>query len=99
MKFWYSLRLANEILRPDIPYSLRSITVAGNDVSGFADGVGAAARFNRPVGITVDGKGTIVVTDKVNHRLRKIVGGHVTTLAGSSEPGTADGAGAVTRFH
>jgi hypothetical protein len=34
-----------------------------------------------------------------NHRLRKIVDGQVTTLAGSSEPGTADGAGAVARFN
>jgi hypothetical protein len=34
-----------------------------------------------------------------NHRLRKIEGGQVTTLTGSSEPGTADGAGAVARFN
>ena len=80
MKFWYSLRLVNEILRPDIPYSLWPITVAGNGVSGFADGAGSAVRFNRPNGIAVDGKGAIVVADKVNHRLRKIVGGQVTTL-------------------
>ena len=63
MKFWYSLRLVNEIPRPDIPYSLWPITVAGNVVSGFADGAGAAARLNRPVGIAVDGEGTIVVAD------------------------------------
>ena len=47
----------------------------------------------------MDGEGTIVVSDWKNHRLRKIVGGQVTTLAGSSEPGTADGAGAVARFN
>ena len=73
-------------------------TVPGNGVRGYADGVGAAARFYHPIDIVVDGEGTIVVSDKENHRLRKIVGGQVTTLAGSSEPGTADGTGAVARF-
>ena len=73
-------------------------TVAGNGVQGYADGAGAAARFNFPVDIVVDGEGTIVVSDRDNHRLRKIVDGQVTTLAGSSEAGTADGAGAVARF-
>jgi hypothetical protein len=74
-------------------------TVAGNGEAGFADGAGAAARFNRPNYIVVDGEGVIVVADTQNHRLRKIVGGHVTTLAGSSKRGTADGAGAVVRFN
>jgi hypothetical protein len=74
-------------------------TVAGNGEAGFADGAGAAARFNRPIDVVVDGEGVIVVADNYNHRLRKIVGGQVTTLAGSSEPGTADGAGAVARFN
>ena len=68
-------------------------------MQGYADGAGAAARFNNPIAIVVDGEGTIVVSDKENHRLRKIVGGQVTTLAGSSEPGTADGAGTVARFN
>ncbi len=74
-------------------------TVAGNGEQGFADGAGAAARFNQPIDLVVDGEGSIVVADQHNHRLRKIVGGQVTTLADSSEPGTADGAGAVARFN
>jgi hypothetical protein len=73
-------------------------TVAGNGEEGFADGEGAAARFNASCDLVVDGEGVIVVADTDNHRLRKIVGGQVTTLAGSSEPGTADGASAVARF-
>ena len=70
-------------------------TVAGNGEAGFADGEGAAARFNRPTDVVVDKEGTIVVADRSNHRLRKIAGGQVTTLAGGSEAGTADGAGAL----
>jgi hypothetical protein len=74
-------------------------TVAVNGEEGFADGAAAAARFNGPNALVVDGEGVIVVADTGNHQLRKIVGGQVTTLAGSSEPGTADGAGAVARFN
>jgi hypothetical protein len=74
-------------------------TIAGNGEPGFADGAGSAARFHAPIGIVVDGKGDIIVADLHNHRLRKIVGGQVTTLAGSSDPGTSDGAGAVARFN
>jgi hypothetical protein len=66
-------------------------TVAGNGVEkGFADGVGAAARFNGPVDIVVDMAGIMVVADQGNHRLRKIVGGQVTTVKGSSEACTAN---------
>ena len=74
-------------------------TVAVNGVKGFADGVAAAARFNGPTEMVVTGKGTIVVADKENHRLRKIVGSLVTTLSVGSEAGTADGAGEGARFN
>jgi sugar lactone lactonase YvrE len=73
-------------------------TVAGNVEAGYADGEGAAARFHRPTSVVVDKEGTIVVADCDNERLRKIVGQQVTTLAGGSEAGTADGVGAGTRF-
>jgi hypothetical protein len=73
-------------------------TLAGNGETGYADGEGAAARFNRPTDVVVDKGGTIVVADMHNQRLRKIVGRQVTTLAGGSEVGTADGSGAGARF-
>ena len=73
-------------------------TVAGNGQEGYADGEGAAARFNWPCAVVVDKEGTIVVADKNNHGLRRMTGRHVTTLAGGSEAGTADGAGAGARF-
>jgi hypothetical protein len=73
-------------------------TVAGNGMAGSADGEGAAARFDWPALVVVDKEGTIVVAEYHNQRLRKIVGRQVTTLAGGSEAGTADGAGAGARF-
>jgi hypothetical protein len=73
-------------------------TVAGNGEAGYADGEGAAARVKCPTAVVVDKEGTILVTDSGNKRLRKIVGRQVTTLAGGSEAGTADGAGAGARF-
>jgi hypothetical protein len=72
--------------------------VAGNGEPGYADGEGAAARFNAPRAVVVDKESTIVVAGMRNQHLRKIVGRQVTTLAGCSEAGTADGAGAGARF-
>lgn len=52
--------------------------------TGYADGVGTAAAFHGPRGITTDGK-NLYVADTGNHRIRKIeiATAKVTTLAGS----------------
>jgi len=62
-------------------------TVAGNGEAGYADGEGAAARFNCPTAVVVDKEGTILVADRNNHMLRKIVGRQVTTLHGRRRGG------------
>ncbi len=46
-------------------------TLAGSS-SGFADGSGTVAKFNRSVGIAVDGSGNVYVADSYNDRIRKI---------------------------
>lgn len=75
-------------------------TIAGNGTAGFADGIGAVARFNDPVNIAVDGNGNLYVTDYNNHRIRKITPtGFVTTIAGSGTPGYQDGISTTAKFY
>ncbi len=76
-------------------------TLAGSaGLAGTADGTGAAARFNNPSGIAVDGNGNVYVADYNNHTIRKITStGAVTTLAGSAgQSGSGNGTGAAARF-
>ena len=77
-------------------------TLAGSPSdSGSVDGIGTAARFNTPVGITHDGAGNLFVADLWNSTIRRIViaRAEVTTLAGfPGKTGGADGTGAAARF-
>jgi hypothetical protein len=66
---------------------------------GYRDGPALQARFNEPSGIVVDGNGTIYVADELNHCIRKISAGTVTTYAGSpTKPGSSDGTRATATF-
>ena len=68
---------------------------------GLVDGKGADARFNAPVGMTIDASGNLYVGSwEVNPAIRKITpDGTVTTLAGSAGAGgTTDGVGSAARF-
>lgn len=58
--------------------------LAGNTTTtGIADGTGAAARFNRPIYVSVDSQGNAFISDQSNHSIRKVTpAGAVTTVAG-----------------
>lgn len=57
-------------------------TLAGSGRTGHSDGPSAQAQFNNPKGISVGYDGAVYVADHDNNCVRKIQGGHVTTLAG-----------------
>jgi hypothetical protein len=90
-------------------FKIRKIVIATGEVSslagtgapGSADGVGAAASFNNPYGIAIDGAGNLYVADNNSRTIRKIViaTATVTTLAGQAgASGSADGIGSAARF-
>jgi sugar lactone lactonase YvrE len=74
-------------------------TLAGTaGLSGSADGTGAAARFNGPDGVSVDGAGHIYVADVFNSTIRKVTPtGTTSTVAGVAGMG-AIVLGATPRF-
>jgi gliding motility-associated-like protein len=47
--------------------------VAGNGQPAYANGVGSAAAFYEPIGLTLDGKGNLFVGDDGNNLVRKII--------------------------
>jgi hypothetical protein len=90
----------NRIVRVDAKGSVSN--VAGSDARGNLDGAPESALFNGPRGVAVAPDGTIYVSDTNNHRIRRIHGGVVSTLAGGMDPrsadGFADGPGDAARF-
>jgi sugar lactone lactonase YvrE len=73
-------------------------TLAGMTMLGSADGIGKAATFRGPQGVTTDGAGNLYVVDTGNNSIRKIVVATqlVTTLAGGL--GYMDGKGKNAKF-
>ena len=67
---------------------------------GSADGIGSAASFYYPTGVTVDISGNVYVADMFNNKIRKVSAtGTVTTFAGSNSYGNADGTGSAASFY
>jgi uncharacterized protein (TIGR03437 family) len=72
-------------------------TVAGNGQSGFSGdgGLATSASLNGPVGLAVDG--AVLYISDGNDRIRKVVGGIITTIAGNGTIGyTGDGGPATS---
>lgn len=75
-------------------------TLAGSGGAGDTDGTGAGAMFNGPNGGCVDAVGNVYIADSGNHRIRRVSPeGMVTTVAGTGQPGFADGPVAQAQFN
>jgi uncharacterized protein (TIGR02145 family) len=76
-------------------------TVAGTGQIGSTNGAPGSSEFNFPTDVEVDINGNVYVTDRNNHKIRKITSnGIVTTLAGlpTNGNGFADGTGDAAAF-
>lgn len=88
----------NNMIRKITPEGVVS-TLAGSREAGAIDGMGSEARFNRPEELDIDNLGNIYVADYLNHMIRKVTPeGMVTTIAGTTASGYADGIGSDARF-
>ena len=81
--------------------ALNVTTYAGNNGgSGSENGTGAAARFNYPRGVAVDGSGNVWVVDSNNSSIRMITpSGVVTYIAGGGRQNNTDGTGTGAHFY
>jgi sugar lactone lactonase YvrE len=73
-------------------------TVAGTGEQGFAGDGGAAtsALLDSPAGVAVDAAGTIYIADTHNQRIRKVINGTITTIAGTGTAGLSGDGGVAT---
>ena len=75
----------NDTIRKITPAGVVSTFAGTAGTSGSADGTGAAARFDFPIGVATDSVGNVYVADTLNQTIRKITpGGVVSTLAGTA---------------
>jgi len=90
----------NNTLRKISPSGAVTTLAGSAAVTGYLDGVGAAAQFESPQGLSTDAQGSVYVADSAADTIRKITpAAVVTTLAGL--PGVAgdqDGTGTAARF-
>jgi serine/threonine protein kinase, bacterial len=94
----YAADAGNNEIRKITPTGMVT-TFAGSTAIGYSNGTGAAARFFFPIGVTVDSAGDVYVADEANYAIRKITpSGVVSTLAGSTNPGSADGPALTASF-
>ncbi|WP_165420433.1 Ig-like domain repeat protein [Edaphobacter modestus] len=73
-------------------------TIAGTGSAGFSGDSGPAllARLSNPTALALDANGNLFIADTDNHRIRKIIGATITTVAGSGEQAFSGDGGAAT---
>ncbi len=88
---------ADNIVAKVSPAGLLTVA-AGNGHAGLSGdgGPAVAASLNGPLSVAVDSSGNLYIADTRNHRVRKVSGGTITTVAGNGTAGySGDGGSAV----
>jgi len=89
----------NDLIRKITPAGVVSTMAGTVNVSGKTNATGTSASFSNPAGIAIDASGNVYVGDAGNNLVRKITTGDVvSTLAGSSLNGNANGTGTAASF-
>ncbi len=97
---FYNNRIRKIVCTSLVASACTVTTLAGQTSAGSLDGTGAAAQFNQPSGVAVDSSGNVYVADSANNEIRKITpAGVVTTIAGSTTAGSANGSGTSASFN
>ena len=79
----YVADAGSSIIRKITPAGVVTTLAGTAGTGGSADGVGAAARFDSPLGIAADSAGNVYVADHLGHAIRKITpSGAVSTVVG-----------------
>ena len=73
-------------------------TFAGNGVRGYSNGSAMSSKFDYLWGIAIHSSGKVYIGDQYNERIRLVSGGQVTTVAGQSTSGFADGPVTTAKF-
>ena len=90
----------NNMIRMITPSGVVTTLAGQAGMSGTANGTGTNAQFYLPFGIAVDSGSNVYVGDYGNNMIRKITpAGTVSTLAGSTLSGTANGTGSSAQFY
>ncbi len=93
----YVADFSNHKIRKITPEGI--VTTFAGSTQGFANGVGAEAKFSNPVDVALDTSGNLYVADLGNHKVRKITPeGIVSTFAGSTA-GYLDEVGELAQFN
>ncbi|MFY8033851.1 MAG: hypothetical protein ACOVMN_04985, partial [Flexibacteraceae bacterium] len=81
-------------------YTVSTFAGSSTGASGFQNGVGLNAQFNRPNGMATDLSGNLIVADNANHSIRRISpSGTVSTIAGNGIVGSVNGPGITATFN
>lgn len=90
----------NNVIRKITSSGVVSTFAGIKDVGGTNNGAASTATFSSPLGVVVDINNNVFVADQGNCLIRKITSaGIVSTVAGTSSSGSANGTGTAASFN